>query len=481
MGGAVEGTVLRIGRIHVARLLLATALLAPMASAAEIHDAAARGDVERVRTLLAGEPTLLEARDAGGRTPLHHACAGDRPRIARLLVAAGANPAATDSFGRTPLHDAAAASLEDLVVVLLDHGTKVEARDKAGQTPLQLAARGAGKEAAEMLLARGAQPDLWVAAGLGRMTALRKMLADDPKRVSAAHPLSGDTPLHAAAWHDQIPTAALLLEAGANVEAKNGVGHTPLGVAVMRGHRETTEMLLRRGADPDQPAAVGGNLVHLAVSNGRHDLIRVLHEAGADLNAKDGSGRTALQIAVADRRRPSAEFLIGRGAEVDVFSAVRLWKHELLAQRLRQRPAAVRAFDPEGRTPLHVAADEGSVEAGELLVKAGTDVDAVDKGGRTALAQAVTNDSRFSRFLLESKADPNLALPDGRTPLHLAAARQPDSKSMLQLLLEADADPAATTKQGQTILDVAGEENRVQVAATLHAYAEKRAAKEETE
>jgi ankyrin repeat protein len=52
---------------------------------------------------------------------------------------------------------------------------------------------------------------------------------------------------------------------------------------------------------------------------------------------------------------------------------------------------------------------------------------------------------------------------------------------MLELLLETGADPAARTKQGQTVLDVAGEEDRPRVAAVLRGYAEKRAAPEETE
>ena len=67
-----------------------------------IHAAAERDDVEQVRDLLNGDSTLLNRRDAGGRTPLHRAVKGSAHEVIALLLDRGADIDATQRHATTP-------------------------------------------------------------------------------------------------------------------------------------------------------------------------------------------------------------------------------------------------------------------------------------------------------------------------------------------------------------------------------------------
>jgi hypothetical protein len=71
-----------------------------------IHQAAAQGDLVRVKELLNGEPHLLNTNDEEGRTPLHPAVEERQLAAIELLLAWGADINARDNTGETPLHKA---------------------------------------------------------------------------------------------------------------------------------------------------------------------------------------------------------------------------------------------------------------------------------------------------------------------------------------------------------------------------------------
>jgi ankyrin repeat protein len=85
----------------------------------DIHRAAERGYIGRVRTLLAAEPALLDSRDfLRRRTALHWAAErGDLP-IAGLLLSRGADRALADKEGRTPLDLAEAQGHAEMAALL---------------------------------------------------------------------------------------------------------------------------------------------------------------------------------------------------------------------------------------------------------------------------------------------------------------------------------------------------------------------------
>ncbi len=240
-----------------------------------LHLAAATDRPEMIRLLLGhgadieagfgpgGEPTPLcmaswrtdtgfgamKALLAAGARPTDNAllCAVSSrdPRKVPLLLAAGANPNARLA-GRPALIKAAWVGSPGLAP-LLAAGADPNARDRDGRTALHFTADRGDAAAVELLLAKGARPNL----------------RDD----------AGATPLRVAADRQ---TAAVLVAAGADVNARSADGWTPLMRAAQRGDAEWVQLLLAAGADPSPATPAGWTAVRLASARGDEAVCRLL-------------------------------------------------------------------------------------------------------------------------------------------------------------------------------------------------------------
>ena len=104
-----------------------------------IIKAAKSGDVAALKTLLASDPSLLEARDSDGSTALHCATWKGHQSVVAFLLDAGADVNAVNQnghWGTTPLHAAAHANQAAIAKLLLDHGADTKAKDMEGRTPM---------------------------------------------------------------------------------------------------------------------------------------------------------------------------------------------------------------------------------------------------------------------------------------------------------------------------------------------------------
>jgi ankyrin repeat protein len=104
-----------------------------------IIKAAKKGDVATLKSLLAGDKSLLEARDSDGSTPLHCATWKGHQNVVAALLEAGADVNAVNQnehYGTTPLHAAAHANQAAIAKLLLDHGADTKAKDMEGRTPM---------------------------------------------------------------------------------------------------------------------------------------------------------------------------------------------------------------------------------------------------------------------------------------------------------------------------------------------------------
>jgi hypothetical protein len=231
-------------------------------------NACASGDVVALGELLAREPALVhERRD--GTTALHVAVR--HPDAVRLLLEHHADPNARDvGDNALPLHFAAGSAPIEAVRTLLDAGSDVHGvgdlhqMEVIGWATLFAEAR---RDVVDLLVERGARHHVFSAIALGDLDLLRRVVSEDPKAL--ARRLSTfeqeQTVLHyVIAPPDGLVggqfrsgshygTLDVLIELGADLEARDAKSRTPLAVAMLRGDLEAMRRLHAAGARPPVP------------------------------------------------------------------------------------------------------------------------------------------------------------------------------------------------------------------------------------
>lgn len=126
----------------------------------DVFEAAALGDVERLRELLDADPAAANATAPDGFHPLALAAFFGRPDAVRLLLERGADVRArgTGAIRTTALEAAAAADETAIARLLLDAGADPASAQPGGFTPLHAAAQNRNRELYDLLVARGADP-----------------------------------------------------------------------------------------------------------------------------------------------------------------------------------------------------------------------------------------------------------------------------------------------------------------------------------
>lgn len=143
-----------------------------------------------------------------------------------------------------------------------------------------------------------------------------------------------------------------------------------------------------------------------AVHRNNRDMIDVLLHAGADINAR--SDWWAGSFGVLDHDGDLSEFLIGRGAIVDVHAASRLGLLDRLDALIAADRGLVHARGGDGQTPLHFAA---SVAVAEYLLAHGADIDALDIDHESTAAQYMVRDQQdVARYLVSRRCRTDLLL-----------------------------------------------------------------------
>jgi ankyrin repeat protein len=158
--------------------------LLPSDAELTIFEAAAFGRIERLRGILAAEPSRVSALSADGFTALHLAIFGDQEEATRLLIEHGAdvNQLSTSTIAQVPpLGTAAFVGSLPLARLLLGAGADVNGQ-KDGFTALHAAAENGDTDLARELLARGAGREIRTtdgknAADLAANDDLRRLLA----------------------------------------------------------------------------------------------------------------------------------------------------------------------------------------------------------------------------------------------------------------------------------------------------------------
>jgi ankyrin repeat protein len=168
-----------------------------------------------------------------------------------------------------------------------------------GLSPVLIAVYHGHPEIAELLAEKTVTLTVFEAAATGREAHLARLLARDPQLVNA-YSQDGYQPLGLACFFGHREAAEYLIKAGARVNSpsQNKMRVTPLHSAAAGGHTAIVKLLLQNGADPNAREDGDFTPLHAAAQNGDADSVRSLLFEGADANAKTAEGKTPMDYAV---------------------------------------------------------------------------------------------------------------------------------------------------------------------------------------
>ncbi|XP_075055694.1 serine/threonine-protein phosphatase 6 regulatory ankyrin repeat subunit C isoform X4 [Mixophyes fleayi] len=366
-----------------------------------LHVAAASGNTDVLHLLIdsSERPDITDVTDALGQTPLMLAVMNGHVDCVHLLLEKGATVDAGDKRGRTTLHRASVTGCEDCVGALLDHDAFVLCRDYKGRTPIHFASACGHATLVHVYLQvalstdpldavvdyNGYTPTHWAAYN-GHEDCLELLLEHNPFAYLEGNPF---TPLHCAVINSQDGTAEMLIAAiGAKiVNSKDAKGRTPLHAAAFADNVTGLQLLLHHQAEVDATDQSGRTPLMTAAENGRTGAIEfLLFHMKADLTVMDINKNTALHLACSKGHEKCALLLLGETQDTGLINAT----NSML------------------QMPLHIAARNGLASVVQALLTRGATVLAVDEeaGHTPALACAPNKDVADCLALILSTMKP---------------------------------------------------------------------------
>lgn len=426
-------------------------------SSLALIEAARNGHLSSVRNILRSHTLSLTFDNAHLLQALMAAMAGGHGDIIRVILEyiTNRNLDVEYPWPSQILCRAAFLGSEEVVKAILNLGAEADPVDiEDGGTPLYLAA-------------------------LGQQYATAKILLEARASVIAKSTNFGRTALHAAAAFGFQDIVGLLLEWGAEPEAKTTADMTPLQLACVWGHYAAVEVLLdhKRFQEYHDPAESRRDQpLLLAIKNGNVKTMDSLLRHHADPNVRDDLG-TSLFHAVHKRRIDICHLLLAK--DVDVNYVVRESHPALIAaviardidivNLLLDHEADIEQAEDNSvvgwqRTALHFAVGCNEKDIVRVLLERKADPNVRDSDGWTTLwAAARFGYAEIVKLLIDAKAEINcVCTPRAWSPLHAAY----DSLEVVRVLLEHGADVNKSSESG-TPLNVAAEHNKHEVVKLL--------------
>ncbi|PON30014.1 hypothetical protein TGAM01_v201380 [Trichoderma gamsii] len=342
-----------------------------------LHWAAGNGH-EKVLEVLLENGAEIDLQTPGHETALHWAAQHGHVGAITLLLNKGANLEVHAGHWLTPLESAASRGEEAAVRVLIDRGADLSNTTDSGRPLLHLAAQGGCVEVVQLLLKTGCDVNggsaLWAAAGSQsqRRDELVRLLlkegADVSERLGDSAWLDeykGETALHHSAREGFDTTVRLLLENGAEVDARNEDGETSLHLAAVEGCEIVVQVLLEQGADVAAKNQTGETALQLAARIGHEGIVRhLLDHLGEEINSQALLATAKIfKVATAGDEK-AMQVLIEDGADI-----------------------TIKGQDEE--TALHVAAKEGHVALSRFLLENGANINALNRYEMTPISKAL--------------------------------------------------------------------------------------------
>ena len=350
----------------------------------------------------------IQKKNSQGHTPLILACNKGYLDIVKMLVQAGADLRVTDRIGdtclitalrwehtetvrylvvlaqvdvdqvsgdrtcNTPLHKAVGRNRADMVQVLIDAGADIEKKDVQKYSPLLSGCESDANDAVKVLVRAGVDvgardPDgrtcLMIASSCG-FTRLVKSLLCMPEvgvdLVDAQH----WTALHHAVASKDDAVVQMLIDAGADVEAKSELVCSPLMMACRAGEVHIVRMLLKAGARLHIQG--NGNIRFDAAARYPKSYaakVQELIDSGARIEKWDDRGPSPLVCKCMGENRDIVNLLVGAGAELRVTEHI-----EELSQHFEAAAGDRENHKIQNVTCLITLAEEGGTETVRYLM-----------------------------------------------------------------------------------------------------------------
>ena len=360
--------------------------------------------------------------DDNGRSLLHYAVKENNIEVVKILLKMFVNINAKDKDSWTPLHWAETNNHVEIVKELIKAGADINAKDEDSWTPLHWASRNNHIELVKVLIKAKAN------------------LNEKATYSNDKEGFSGITPLYDSITQNNWEVAKLLIEAGAdvNIARETDLKYTPL--LLITSQKEPSldifNMLIKAGADINAIDKYSWTPLHWASRNNHIELVKVLIKAKANLNEKATyyddkkvfSGITPLLASIVENNWEVAKLLIETGADVNLGIETGNRYTPLLLITSQKKP---------------------SLDIFNMLIKAGADINAIDKDSWTPLHYAVKNNHiEIVNLLIEAGADVNIAsyTGDKLTPLLLLSSLTEPNMEILKMLIIAGASVDYSSK-----------------------------------
>ncbi|GFO06809.1 ankyrin repeat-containing domain [Plakobranchus ocellatus] len=228
----------------------------------------------------------LEARNDFDRTPLLEAAYTEKTDVINVLNEKGADMTAVDNNDNSALHILMEQFSEPEEEILRLFASQYNQFSRYGMTPLMLAAEKCNAKSVKILLKLGA----------------------DPKMAN----LTGDTALH---WATDTEMTCLLIQAGADLEARGRFGRTPLLKAACTGNTDVINELKKYGAVMTAVDDEGNSALHMMVGRIDESVEETFRIFAFQCNQSNKKGMTPLMLAAKKCHTKAVRILLKLGAD----------------------------------------------------------------------------------------------------------------------------------------------------------------------
>ncbi|KAF5630316.1 ankyrin protein [Fusarium sp. NRRL 52700] len=348
------------------------------------------------------------------------------------------------------LCQAAARGDEQQVSGLLSQAANVNGRNEDGDTPLKCAIRFDQVGTACLLLQAGAQsnklPPLFKAASVGSLK-IARMLIDSGENVHGKSK-TGKPYFVDVVSKGNLDGIKFLLENGAPVNAKNERREEVIVQVVKTDNIDITRLLLAHGANASAKDAIGEEIIIYAVKKGNVELASILLEHGADPNAESAIKQSILYTAVQSGNTDMVGLLLDKGASAKLLNVL-------------------------GTSILEAAIGMKRFQIVKKLIEGGADVDGTDAHQQPILIKIIrnpflNNDEKVEviKMLMENGASPEAVDITFGLPAICHAVEMP-STPVVQALLSRAVNTNVRMLSGQTLLTYSIDVNRQNTVEVL--------------